>query len=192
VTLLGCAGCAHWRSENEVLIDGQSVRIPIELKRGTASREQVEAWTRSQCDGPNKQLPLVTDELDLNQDGKEELLLADRDCCGATGNGIHLAFEQTAKGYRYIDSLGYSAIHVVPRDTNHGPYIYTSWHGGGGELGVQLSEWDSHGFHCVAGIDVKLDVNGAEPIDTITRGPSGTSPTAMALLKQMFSSAAKP
>ena len=144
IVILGVVGCAHRYPVSDAFWKGEQFPVPREFRVGTATRAQAEAWTRSLVGGTTEKSVTHAQELDLNEDGVKELLLEDQRSCGGTGNNTHFVFKHTSRGYRYIATLAYVEIEVIPRSETHEPLIFTSSHISASESSVGLSVSELH------------------------------------------------
>ena len=182
--VLICSGCVHEYPRNDALMRGDAPAVPAEFKNGTASLEQVKAWSASLLSILGKpSLEII--EKDLNQDGTNDLLVAENGMHGTGGNS-YLAFERTPKGYRYAGDLEFGAIRVLPKDESHQQKILTWWHLSAGEGVVTLVMLDSNGFHEMAHATVHAGDGGTEEGNRIADELFGTNAVSPELLRHVF------
>ncbi|HVU26172.1 MAG TPA: hypothetical protein VHG71_00280 [Verrucomicrobiae bacterium] len=185
VAILICSGCAHKYLSDDSLLDGNEPEVPTEFKTGAASLQQVKEWSASLLsDSKGDDLELVTNE-DLNQDGTNDLLVANGKMAGTGGNN-YLAFQRTSQGYAYLGHLGFGAIRVLPKDESHRQKILTWWHISSGEGGVTLLLLDKEGFHEVANATVYAGDQGTEEGNRIAAALFGTNNVSSETLERIF------
>jgi hypothetical protein len=177
-------GCAHEYPQSDALLKGDTPVVPAEFKNGSASLKQVKAWSVSLLSDPSKQ-SLEIIEKDLNQDGTNDLLVAEKGMAGTGGNS-YLAFERTPRGYHYWGHLGFGAIRVLPKDESHQQKILTWWHLSAGEGGVTLVILDKDGFHEIANATVYAGDSGTEEGNRIADNLFGTNKVSQETLRQLF------
>jgi hypothetical protein len=183
--LLSLAGCVHGYKPDDTLMKGDEPIVPAEFKKGTATLKQVKAWSASELSDVVARPSLEIIEKDLNQDGTNDLLVAEEANAG-TGGNTYLAFEATSRGYRYIGHLGFGAIRVLPKDDPHRQKILTWWHLSAGEGGVTLVILDSSGFHEITNVTVYAGDQGTAEGNRIADEFFGTNDVPAAELNKIF------
>jgi hypothetical protein len=180
-----CGGCIHTYPPDDAVMKGDEPVVPSEFKNGTASLKQVKDWSASLLSDLNGKPSLEMLAEDLNQDGTNDLLVAEEKMAGTGGNN-YLAFEKTPAGYRYIGNLGFGAIRVLPKDESHQQKILTWWHLSSGEGVVALVILDQNSFHEVAHATVYAGDSGTEEGNRIASELFGTNAISPETLRQIF------
>ena len=183
--LLLLAGCVAGYKPDDALLKGDEPIPPTEFKRGTATLDQVKAWSASLLSYPESKSALEIVAKDLDQDGTNDLLVADPAMAGTGGNN-YLAFIRTPRGYRYIGHVGFGALRVLPKDATGQTKLVTWWHVSAGEGGVTLVTLDSNGFHEVTNVTVYAGDQGTAEGNRIADELFGTNDLSPAELNRIF------
>jgi len=163
---------------------GAEFRIPPEFKRGTATRIQAEAWTASLLSILKAKPNIKAQEIDFSQDGTNDLLLAEESNAGSGGNS-YLAFERTPKGYRYIGTLDFAGIDVLPKDGTGVPKIILTWHMGAYQTDMSLIKLESKGFHGMSTASARWNPNSEDNYPTL-EDLHAESPEAENILRSAY------
>ena len=186
LAFFAACGCAQPYPKSEALMKaGEPLVVPAEFKNGTASLEQVKAWSASQLSILWNQPHLEIMERDLNQDGTNDLLIAETHM-GGTGGNSYLAFERTPKGYRYLGDLAFGAMRVLPKDESHHQKILTYWHLSCNEGTVALLILDATGFHEFKHTTIHPGDSGTEEGNKIYEELFGTNIVSPETLRLLF------
>ena len=167
---------------DDSLRKGETVHVPQEFQKGTASVEQAKAWARVMLMGDGA---VVTEERELAPGSKRALFISDTSNAG-TGGNLYMVFDHTPKGLRYRGDIGFGSCRAVGVDGAGRPRLVTFWHLGASEGKLELWLLTEEGFKAIQSVTIHPGDGGTAEGNRILDAFFGSRPVTEALIESTF------
>jgi hypothetical protein len=117
--------------------DGLSIPIPHEFQNGTATLQDAKDWASSYLSCDKDEVEESKLEFMTPDSSPEKIVMAMVD---SASNSTYFVFKNIMTGYKYVGDLSGSSFYKLYYPQTKNAYILTTWHVGGGETTLHLTQ----------------------------------------------------